>query len=474
MSIVVHSPPIMIPDAEPKKIAVRAFVPPPPKQEDTKVNGPKRPQRDASEWLLLFDTETTIDARQALRFGAFQVHNAARFDSAGLFFDPETLSPEEIALLQSYAEREGLECMTVTEFIEVVFFRVGYQWRGTIVGFNLPFDLSRLALRHGSARGATMRGGFTFTLSTKPWLPKVQVKHLNSKAALIQFTKPARKPETRWELRKHGKRPPKRGTFIDLKTHAAALLSNSFSLASLGAFLEVEHCKQHVETHGGPLTDGYIGYCLNDVQTTYECYLRLRDKLKAHGLTQTKPSKILSEAGIGKGYLKEMGIRPFLEMQPDFPLALLGQTMSAYYGGRAEVRWRRTITQVLYCDFLSMYPTVCTLQGLFSFVIANRVTWRDATAETRAWVDAITLDELQRPESWKRLTTLVRVSPKADAFPVRAKYDGPSNTIGLNYLTCDEPLWFTLADVIASKLLTGKTPEILEAIAFTPSDRRTV
>ena len=94
----------------------------------------------------------------------------------------------------------------------------------------------------------------------------------------------------------------------------------------------------------------------------------------------------------------------------------------------------------------------------------------DATTETRAWVDSISLDELQRPESWKRLTTLVRVSSKADVFPVRAKYDGPSNTIGLNYLTCDEPLWFTLADVIASKLLTGRAPEILEAIAFAPSE----
>ena len=470
MSIAVHTSPVVIPEAEPKKIAVRAFVPPPPKQEHAEASGPKRPQRDASNWVLLFDTETTIDARQALRFGAFQVRDGARLDSAGVFFDPETLSPEEVTLLQAFASRERLECMTVEKFIEDVFFCVGYQWRGTIVGFNLPFDLSRLALRHGSARGATMRGGFTFTLSTKPWLPKVQVKHLNSKSALIQFTKPARKPETRWELKKYGKRPTKRGAFIDLKTHAAALLSNSFSLASLGAFLEVEHVKQQVETHGAMLTDDYIGYCLNDVQTTYECYLRLRNKLKAHGLSQTNPSKILSEAGIGKGYLKEMGIRPFREMQPDFPSALIGQIMSAYYGGRAEVRWRRTIKQVLYCDFLSMYPTVCTLQGLFSFVIAKRLTWRDATRETRAWIEAIALDELQRPESWKQLTTLVRVNSKADAFPVRAKYDGPSNTIGLNYLTCDDPLWFTLADVIASKLLTGRTPEILEAIAFAQSE----
>ena len=110
------------------------------------------------------------------------------------------------------------------------------------------------------------------------------------------------------------------------------------------------------------------------------------------------------------------------------------------------------------------------LAGPFLLLIANRVTWRDATAETRSWVDAITRRTATGRKAGKRLTTLVRVRPQADAFPVRAKYDGPSNTIGLNYLTCDEPLWFTLADLIASKLLTGKTPKILEAIAFAPSE----
>ena len=64
------------------------------------------------------------------------------------------------------------------------------------------------------------------------------------------------------------------------------------------------------------------------------------------------------------------------------------------------------------------------------------------------------------------LTTLVRVAPQADVFPVRTKYDGQSQTIGLNCLTIDRPLWFTLADVIASKLLSGKAPKIIEAITF--------
>ena len=45
-----------------------------------------------------------------------------------------------------------------------------------------------------------------------------------------------------------------------------------------------------------------------------------------------------------------------------------------------------------------------------------------------------------------------------------------SQTIGFNYLTSDTPLWFTLADVIASKLLTGKVPKIIEAITFSPKE----
>ena len=459
-----------IPTAEPMPIAVRAFVPMPEEPNAWDKSAPSRSLLDTSEWSLFFDTETTTDARQALRFGAYLICKADQPLTYGLFYNQDVLAADEVALLHAYAERERLETKTVRAFVDEVFFLVGYEWRGTICGFNLPFDISRLAIRHASARGKTMHGGFSFTLSEKRWLPNVQVKHLNSRSSLIQFTKPPRKPETRGEWRKGRKRLPKRGSFIDIKTHAAALLSQSFNLDHLGRFLGVEHGKQHVEKHGGPLTDDYIGYCLNDVQTTYECYLKLRDKLADHGLSQTKPSKILSEAGIGKGYLREMGIKPLNEVRPDVPPALMGKILSAYYGGRAEVRWRLTIRQVLYCDFLSMYPTVCTLMRLFRFVTAKGFSTRDSTSETRAFVETIALTELQQPDTWARLATIVRVAPNADIFPVRAKYSRTSNTIGLNHLTSTEPLWFTLADVLALKLLTGRTPKILEAISFAPGE----
>ena len=54
----------------------------------------------------------------------------------------------------------------------------------------------------------------------------------------------------------------------------------------------------------------------------------------------TPLSRILSEASIGKAYLKQMNIRPWHELQPDAPKELNGLIMSTYFGGRAEVHLR--------------------------------------------------------------------------------------------------------------------------------------
>ena len=73
------------------------------------------------------------------------------------------------------------------------------------------------------------------------------------------------------------------------------------------------------------------------------------------------------------------------------------------------------------------------------------------------------MERLRTKDGWTDLAALVQVLPKHDLFPVRAQYpDSETATIGMNYLSADEPLWFTLADVLASKILTGNTPEVLE------------
>ena len=128
---------------------------------------------------------------------------------------------------------------------------------------------------------------------------------------------------------------------------------------------------------------------------------------------------------------------------------------------------RREVRQVLYCDFLSMYPTVCTLMGLWQFVIAKEIRWRNSTEEAMRFLDQATLADLRDPATWPRLTTLVQIAPKEDVVPVRAPYMGEQQaTIGVNYLSSSEPLWFTMADSIASKILTGKVPRIVKAVGF--------
>src|SRR5206468_1103962 len=111
--------------------------------------------------------------------------------------------------------------------------------------------------------------------------------------------------------------------------------------------------------HGEVLDPAYIGYCLNDVQVTWECFETLRERNDANKLSQTPITRIVSEASIGKAALREIGVEPFRNVQPNFPARLLGKIMSTYYGGRSEVRLRRELAEVIYCDFLSMYTTCC-------------------------------------------------------------------------------------------------------------------
>jgi hypothetical protein len=330
-------------------IAVRAYVRPLPTKNQPEVPELKRRSRKTprtSGYALIFDCETTTNAAQKLRFGSYQFRKSDKLIEEGLFFDADALGEREIKIVQNYAEKHLLKCCATREFVEDVLFCKAYERRAAIIGFNLPFDISRLAIKCSSALGKTMKGGFSFTLSENKRWPHVQIKHLSSHNSLIQFTKPARWAETRGERREFGRRPPKRGAFIDVNTLARALLSRPFNLASLCNFLPTEHRKIASDDHGARLSRRYIDYCRNDVQATWECYRALVDRYKEHELSGTEASKILSEASLGKAYLVEMGIRPFREVQPDFPDSLMGHILSAYFGGRSEVRCRRTVKQV--------------------------------------------------------------------------------------------------------------------------------
>jgi hypothetical protein len=446
-------------------VAVRAYAASSQAKPSSKKR--KRQSLGPSEWVFIFDTETTTDAAQQLRFGCFQIRKEGSLEDKGIFYDPLVLSESEKSLLLEYADAHSLDLLTTEEFIEQVFFYYVYDLSALCVGFNLPFDLSRLAVSHSQARGNTMRGGFSFVFSKDQRRPRLQIKHINTRSSLIQFTVPPQQRTGRSRRKRKLEVPSHRGYFVDVKTIACALLSGSWSLQTLAHHLKIKNQKHSTDEHGGPLTIEYLDYAIQDVQVTWECFEILQKQYKKYGLSETPLTRIYSEAGIGKAYLREMGIKPWTELQSDFPSALLGIISSTYYGGRSEVHIRRQVVRVLYCDFLSMYPTVCTLMKLWRFVIAKGMKWHDATGEIQRLLRDIQLEDLQKSEQWQRLTTLVRVQPENDILPVRAKYDGRQYTMGLNHLR-GQALWYTLADCIASKLLTGRAPKVLEAIHFQP------
>jgi hypothetical protein len=422
----------------------------------------------ASGWALIFDCETFADETQALRFGTYQIRHHGALMESGIFYSPENLTAAEIAVLRKYASAHRLELLTHTEFVDDVFFRIGYDYRATIVGFNLPFDIARIAINADSARGR-MKGGFTFGLTENKKRPRIQIKHLSAKAAFIQFAAPGKNRSNRSVLKLGKSEPIQRGHFVDCKTLSNALLAKSFSLATLCDALGVKNAKLKKVDFAAPIRPKFVEYAVRDTQATWECYSALIDKFEKLGLDGSRPEKIYSEASLGKACLKTMGIKPWQECQPDFDPELIGAIMSSYYGGRTEIGIRREQRQVMLCDFLSMYPTVGTLMQLWRFVIATGIKSSDATKRAQSILESVTLADLGSPRIWPSLVMLVRIKPDAEIVPVRAHYaDAQQATIGLNYYTSDSPQWFTLADCIASKLHTGKAAEIVEAIAFSP------
>ena len=141
------------------------------------------------------------------------------------------------------------------------------------------------------------------------------MKHLSSRAAFIQFAQPR---EGYVGKRKKGKPPAKLPSFfVDVRTLAGVLLSGGFSLEQLCDALKVATPKKKTDEHGSLLSDQYIEYAVTDVQATWECYVKLKAKLKEHDLSNVTSHDLISEASLGKSYLEEMGIKPWRQVQPE-------------------------------------------------------------------------------------------------------------------------------------------------------------
>ena len=294
-------------------IFVRAYTEPP--NWKPKVFRPAGFEFDlTSDWQIIFDTETTVDAVQKLRFGFAQVRYAGTLKHEVIFVADDLLDTD-LAVILDYAAANKLDVIQVEDFRRKIILDIGYLANGSIIGFNLPFDIARIATYAGVARGS-MYGGFTFRLT--PWEsdPNIRVKRLNPTSALIDFAAPGKPKQARSMRKRNVKSESNRGSFIDVKTIAAALLTGRYSLAALAKRLNTPTQKHATEEHGGPVTPEYLDYGRADVQATWECYDALAKIYSDFGLS-TPLKRILSEASLGKALLREMNIRPLLRRDHD-------------------------------------------------------------------------------------------------------------------------------------------------------------
>ena len=253
-----------------------------------------------------------------------------------------------------------------------------------------------------------------------------------------------------------------------------SLLGRRHSLKTLADALQTPHRKLEAE-HGKEIDAAYMEYLMRDVEVTWECYEALAALWQSYGLEFTPISGVYSEASIGKSALRQMGVVPFRYLESNSDDLLLAIAMETFYGGRSEVAWRRDPQRVVYVDFLSMYPTVCVLMNLWEIVTAKEVRIARSNRNTKRVARALRetdLPELLRSKDWRFLRSLVRIRPSGDLLPIRANYQAGSHTIGLNFLSATQPIWYTLADAIASKLLTGRSPEVIDAITVEPIDQQ--
>jgi hypothetical protein len=473
-------------------LSVRCFAPP-EEWVPTMRDLPNGRWQKAYQLALVYDTETTTDRFQSLLVGTYLL---CRIDwtragptvvplEEGLFApdDLRQTDPAAWRRLRQFVQRHQrtpgvsleepdaavyLRLLTRSQFCELRH-QVGYEHQGLVVGFNLPFDESRIAVDWRPPRSKGFERGFGFIHHTytdndgEPreslYRPRTLVAALDSKRARMRFTKPARNDYEHTA-----------GMFLDLRQLLFALTGDGHSLESGCKAFGVAGEKQQPAL--GVLNAPLIRYARRDTAATMRLLEAALTEYHRRGV-RLPPHYAYSAASLGKAAVKQMGIDGILHRQPDFPRDLLGSSMVGFYGGRAECRIRCTPVPIALVDFLSNYATVCCLIGAWDYYTHERVdTIELDPADIEQWLDQLTLDQLYNPETWRHLNVLCWVAPGSEnTLPARGRYDatGQSDSIAVTPVTLSEPVPYMLADLAASKLLSGRRTPLVRAARFQPA-----
>jgi hypothetical protein len=113
---------------------------------------------------------------------------------------------------------------------------------------------------------------------------------------------------------------------------------------------------------------------------------------------------------------------------------------------------------------------------LWKFVTARKIrVVEHCKLDIQEFLNKVTVSDLFNPATWKQFPAFVKVIPDGDILPSRAKYSKESNDwqVGVNHIAAEkhnsrQALWFSLPDVIASVILTGSIPNVVDAFRIEP------
>lgn len=422
-----------------------------------------------ANFALVFDCETTTDIHQDLNFlwWRFCELKDGQYlcQREGVVY-ADDLAKESVELIRDYARRrsadvedgcpEDIRVQSRTQFVNGEFWKALHTG-AIVVNFNAPFDLSRLALEY--RRAQKKNSGWSMVLwkykgQPDKLKPKLTIKPKDSRSAFIKLA--GGDPANRLVYQ---------GRFLDLSVLGWALRNRHMTLEGFLNSFHLEGKIEHEPT--GRVTKKELTYGRRDVERTVALLNAMKREYDGFPL-DLPPERAMSAASITKAFLDEMRIK-----QPahkfNLPQEILGKCMQAYYGGRSEIRIRHQEVPVVVCDTTSEYPSVAALLNVWSLLTAANLRVLDCTDEARKVLDRTSAKNLLDSSTWKKLAFFASLKPDGDVLPVRAFYSETGDTnIGVNPLTCDEPIWYAGPDLAASKLKTKRTPRIIRAFRLAP------
>jgi hypothetical protein len=441
-------------------------------------------------------TELPIDERYGLDYWDLSFHDYAAGRLYGREYFAVTpyssiVDPVEIELIRCEMGMprrpdEELGLMSCSAFVNDILYEAAYptkKWLSsnerkpaTIVGANLPFDLSRIAhaVRSGVPQNKPndpFRGGFRFTLlpgtdDDDTWTLEgvqhksgIRIVRRAARGNMIDFASESGDPKAGSSY------------FTDILNLGWVLTNNTFSLESASRKYAQypEWIKADKPDFDAGITENLITYCRRDVLSTMATYCGMMREVAKH-TEYFDETRSYSPASLAKAYYRDMGLTPVLDRGTRTNRRVLGAAMSTFYGARAECHIRKTPVPVAYTDFTSMYPTVDANMQLWDFLKCERIEFRLETQEVRDLLADMTLDDLFSRAIWPDFRGMALVQPNDDLLPVRTKLGNADSTIAIAHVTSDKPMWYTIPELVAAKLLhpNRKIPEILKAYRFYP------